>query len=275
MFINLRILNISYAAMLGTSMALVSQVATAAEVTGEEIVKQCDYKNPGSDQRSKLSIILKDKDGSERKNVYLRLWKDSLGKEDIANKMVLYTEFPPDAKGTAFLRWAFMPSVGRNADQWIYLPVLRKTRAVTVRDPGDSFLGSDLTYADISGRNLDEDTHHFLKIDAQAGREFYVVESKPKEDKPLYSKRVSWFSKTESWDSCVKVAVAYYDTKGILLKKQSLSWQKLQDAWMWKEVQVQNVQTNHMSVFQIDDAEVNVGLEDSQFTERALRRDSQ
>lgn len=270
-----RMFSVSGVVALGSCLVFGLPLAQAADVDGEEIVKQCEFKNPGADQRSKLSIILRDKDGSERKNVYLRLWKDSKGEDDIADKMVLYTEFPPDAKGTAFLRWAFMPSVGRNADQWIYLPVLRKTRAVTVRDPGDSFLGSDLTYADISGRSIAQDKHQFVKMDTQNGREFYVVESTPKEENPLYSKRISWFSKTPSWDTCVKVHVAYYDTKGILLKRQSLSWQKIQDAWMWKEVQVQNVQTNHVSIFQIDNAEVNVGLEDNQFTERALRKDSQ
>lgn len=259
--------------LLGVFFCIVPLSLQAQEITGEEIVKKCEYKYPGEDQRSKLTIILKDKDGTERKNVYLRLWKDYKGKDQIADKMVLYTEYPPDAKGTAFMRWAFIPGTGKNADQWIYLPALRKTRPVSVRDPGDSFLGSDLTYADISGRTLEEDKHQFLKIDKQNGRELYVVESIPKEEKPLYSKRVSWFTKTPDWDSCVKVGVAYYDTKGNLLKKQSLSWQKVKDAWMWKQVEVQNVQTSHASIFQVEDAEVNVGLEDEQFTERALRKD--
>lgn len=259
--------------LFGVFFCIAPLALQAQEITGEEIVKKCEYKYPGEDQRSKLTIILKDKDGTERKNVYLRLWKDYKGKDQIADKMVLYTEYPPDAKGTAFMRWAFIPGIGKNADQWIYLPALRKTRPVSVRDPGDSFLGSDLTYADISGRALEEDKHQLVKIDNQNGRELYVVESIPKEEKPLYSKRISWFTKTPDWDSCVKVGVAYYDIKGNLLKKQSLSWQKVKDAWMWKQVEVQNVQTSHASIFQVDNAEVNVSLEDEQFTERALRKD--
>ena len=38
--------------------------------TARDIVKYCEYKNPGNDQRSHLTIILTDKDGSEKKNVY-------------------------------------------------------------------------------------------------------------------------------------------------------------------------------------------------------------
>ncbi len=241
-------------------------------MNGREIVAQCNYKNPGSDQRNTLIITLRDRAGSERKSVYLRLWKAYHGESMIADKMVLFTEFPPDAVGTGFMRWAFTEEAGKNADQWIYLPELRKTRRVSIRDPGDSFLGSDLTYADISGRSIDRDEHKFLKIDVKNGRELFVVESWPKEKLPLYSKRVSWFTKTGDWDSCVKVGVVYYDRKGQLLKRQSLSWQRVGPAWMWRRVEVRNVQTGTSSVFEVENAEVGVGLRDSVFTERTLKR---
>lgn len=262
-------------AALGCSI-LLSVIGTAPvyaqEPDGKTIVQHCDYKNPGQDQRSKLTITLKDKDGNERTNVYLRLWKDYQGKDNIADKMVLFTEYPPDAKGAGFMRWAFTAETGKNADQWIYLPVLRKTRRVSIRDPGDSFLGSDLTYADISERAIDQDEHKFVKVEARDGKEYYVVESIPKEPNPLYSKRVSWFLKAPSWEGCVKSGVIYYDPKGELLKKQSLSWQQVDSAWLWKKVEVENVQTKHLSVFQVDDAEVNVGLSDDVFTERTLTK---
>lgn len=247
-----------------------SMAAQAQEPTAAEIVQNCDYKNPGNDQRSKLTITLIDKDGNERKNVYLRLWKDYGGQEQVADKMVLFTEYPPDARGSGFMRWAFTAEADKNADQWIYLPVLRKTRRVAIRDPGDSFLGSDLTYADISGRSVDQDEHTLLKTEEKDGEQFYLIESKPKESAPLYSKRVSWFTKAD-WNACKKVAVHYYDTKGLLLKKQALTWQQVDDAWLWKRVEVENVQTKHKSVFEVDDAEVNVGLDDEIFTERTLK----
>lgn len=253
-------------------LAVVPFVFAQASISGEEIVQQCNYKNPGDDQRSKLSITLKDRAGNERKSVYLRLWKDYKGADSIADKMVLFTEYPADAVGTGFMRWAFTDEAEKNADQWIYLPELRKTRRVSIRDPGDSFLGSDLTYADISGRALEQDEHRFVKLEEKDGRQLYVVESLPKESNPLYSKRVSWFTKTANWDECVKVGVVYYDKKGQTLKQQSLSWQKVNGAWMWKRVEVRNVQTGTSSLFEVDNAEVNVGLDDEIFTERTLKR---
>lgn len=244
----------------------------AGTVTGEDVVKNCDYKNPGNDQRSKLAIILKDSSGSERKNVYLRLWKDYKGAEGVADKMILFTEYPPDAQGSAFMRWAFTRESDKNADQWIYLPALRKIRRVSIRDPGDSFLGSDLTYADISGRAWDEDEHKLLRTESANSNEFYVVESTPKEKSPLYSKRLSWFLKTPAWEGCIKARVDYYDKRGDLLKRQNLRWQKVGPAWVWDKVVVQNVQTLHSSLFEVTNVEINVGLQDSLFAERTLEK---
>ncbi len=245
---------------------------TVPAVTGEEVAKHCDYKNAGDDQRSRLTIILKDSTGSERKNVYLRLWKDYKGVNNIVDKMVLFTEDPPDARGAGFMRWAFTRESDKNADQWIYLPALRKIRRVSIRDPGDSFLGSDLTYADISGRALDEDDHKLTKIEAAGPNDFYVVESTPREKNPLYSKKISWFLKSPSWETCVKARVDYYDKKGELLKRQQLKWQKVGPAYVWDKVAVQNVQTLHASQFEVTNVEVNVGLKDDIYSERTLQQ---
>jgi len=246
--------------------------AGAAQMSGTEIVEQCNYKYPGNDQRSRLSILLKDKNGSEKKKVFLRLWKNYHGSEGIVDKMMLFTEFPPDAKGAAFMRWAFDPETGKNADQWIYLPVLRKIRRVSIRDQGDSFMGSDLTYSDISLRKLDQDEHRFLGVERRDGKEFYIIESVPKEKKPLYSKRISWFSKGSDWEGCVKSRIDYYDLKGDLLKEQYIKWQTVDNAWVWKTVYVKSKQTGHSSRFLVDNVEIDVGLKDSVFSDRVLRR---
>ncbi|MCF6236532.1 MAG: outer membrane lipoprotein-sorting protein [Gammaproteobacteria bacterium] len=262
-------------ALLGGNVAAqAEEVVDNKVLSGEQIVEQCNYKYPGADQRTQLTIILKNKNGNEKKKVFLRLWKDYHGEDNILEKMILFTEYPADAKGAAFMRWAYDSDAGKNADQWIYLPALRKIRRVSIRDPGDAFMGSDLTYSDISLRKLDEDQHTFLRMDKRNGEEYYVVESTPKESKPLYSKRVSWFKKAESSDGCVKNRIDYYDVKGDLLKKQFIEWQQIDKAWVWEKVDVQNVQNGHASIFTVKDVDVNVGLKDRIFKNdgRTLKR---
>lgn len=254
-----------------TFVAPQSAVAAAENPTGKEIFERCNFKYPGEDQQSTLTIILRDKDGNEKKNVYHRFWKDYKGAGGIVDKMVLYTEFPPDAEGAAFMRWAYTASSDKNADQWIYLPILKTIRRVAIRDPGDSFLGSDLTYADISGRDVDADAHKIVQILTRGNQIFFAVESTPvNKQKALYSKTISWFEKGQDWNSCVKRQVDFYDKKGEPLKQQIIKWQRVDKAWVWSEVMVKNVQTGHMSIFRISDVKINVGLNDEIFSERAL-----
>jgi hypothetical protein len=257
---------------LGLSLAFVLGVAQA-QPSGEEIVQHCDLDtNIGQDSRSTLTMVLKDAAGNEQKNVYKRYWIDYKGKDQIVDKMMLFTEFPPDAAGTAFMRWGYLPSAGKNAEQWLFLPSLNTLRRVSVRDPGDSFLGSDLTYQDISYRGLNEDTHKLLREEQVEGADYYVVESVPREKKPLYGKKIAWFEKTEDWADCRKRRIEYYDTRDSLIKTETLKWQKVGSAWLWDEVHVDNVRTGHDSLFKVTDPEVNVGLDDKLFSERILRR---
>ena len=247
------------------------EAAAAEGLTGRQIVERCNFKYPGNDQRSTLTIILRDRDGNEKKNVYSRFWKDYKGADGIADKMVLFTEYPPEAEGAGFMRWAYTAASDKNADQWIYLPALKKIRRVSIRDPGDSFLGSDLTYADISERGIDADRHALVQTFHRGGQEIFGVESTPVDrGSALYSKTISWYSKGSDWSDCVKRQVDFYDRKGAPMKRQSIKWQQVQNAWVWSQVAVDNVQSGHSSLFQVTDVKINVGLDDSVFTERAL-----
>lgn len=258
---------------IGLGIELVFCGALAAqEPDVNDVIRHCEFKNPGADQQSILTIVLIDKDGNERKNVYKRLWKNYRGDENLADKMVLYTEFPPDARGTGFMRWGYTASTKKLADQWLYLPHLRKVRRVSVRDPGDSFLGSDLTYGDIEDRVIEDDLYNLIKVEEKDGVGLFTVEVVPKEDDSQYSKKISWYAKKSSWDSCVRIKTDYYDKQGNLLKKQNLTWQQIDDAWIWDHVSVENVQTKHKSLFAVTDVKVNIGLEDSIFTERSLKK---
>ena len=246
-------------------------IAAVTPLTGEEIVKRCGVKYPGEDQRSNFEVLLRDNQGHEKRSVYLRIWKDYKGINNILDKMLLFTQYPPDAQGAAFMRVTYAKDLEKAADQWIYLPVLRKIRRVSIRDQGDSFLNSELTYADVTQRSVDEDTHKLLGVKELGGLQFYVVESTPRESSPLYSKRIQWFNKTPDWEDCSNVRIDYYNPKGALLKEQFIKWQRVGRAWVWDRVLVRNVQTLHASIFLITDVKINTGITDNVFSELTLR----
>jgi len=246
--------------------------AAGKKLSGAEVVGHCMIKNPGKDQRTRLTVVNKDDTGAEKKEIYSRYWKAYPGKGGLVEKMILFTEYPPDAKGAAFMRWGYEQN-GRDAEQWIYLPALRKTRRVTVRDLADRFLGSELTFGDITPRPLSADKHRLIGKQHIGNGDFFVVESTPK--KPyLYAKQVHWFRYNGNWDECVAARTDYYDHKGQLLKKQYYNWRKVKGAFVWHKVVVENVQTYSASLFLVENVAVNIGLQDKHFDERTLRSKS-
>ncbi len=191
--------------------------------------------------------------------------------DQLNEKMLLFTEYPPDARGAAFMRWGYQSASGKKAQHWIYLPELKKIRRISVRDQADRFLGSELTYADITPRAVEEDSHQFVGRHRKGKDNYVLVASMPKDKSYLYSKRVHWFKLGRTWHDCVVSRTDYYDHKGQLLKKQYYNWQNVKGVWVWREVLVENVQTYRSSLFTVENATVNTGLRDEYFAERTLR----
>lgn len=267
---NLRVVAL-LAAMLVPDLASADE-PSGPDLDGVELFRVCGLKHQGEDQQGIFTVTLMDRDGRTKRSEYLRFWKDYRGREGVSDKMLLFTTFPPDARGSSFMRVAYAPESGRPVDQWIYLPLLKKIRRVTIRDPGDSFLNSNLTFFDVSPRPIEADDHHYVGTREIDGNIVHVVESVPREERPLYGKRVFWFLYPDDWASCVPVRIDYYDLHGQLLKDQFIAWQQIDGAWMWETSMVRSHQNGTASSFEMRDMQVNVGLDDSLFTARSLER---
>lgn len=242
--------------------------ATAhAALTGLDIMKKVEDLPQGDDQKSTVTLTLTAASGDQKKIATTRYWKNYRGKGGFHSKTLFFTDFPPDAKGTGFLIWDYAQE-GKVDGLWLYLPSLRKVSTISSRDQNDAFMGSDLTFADMGQRRLDEDTHELIGEKPCDGKTCYVVESRPKESGSAYSKRVFWILKDE-WRT---VKIEYFDQKKDPLKTQTITWQKSGDLWVWKEATVKNLQTGHSTIFEISNLKVNNGLRDDLFTERMLRR---
>ncbi|HFD92203.1 MAG TPA: outer membrane lipoprotein-sorting protein [Gammaproteobacteria bacterium] len=248
--------------------ALMCSGTALATPGAEDIVRQCGNKIPGQDLKTKLTIELINKAGDTKRQEFVRHWKDSGGQDDIMSKTLLVTTYPPDSKGVAFLRWTYSPEVNKHDAQWLYLPKTKTLRKIPIQDLNNNFLNSDLTYGDMAPRAVSDDTHTLVDEDA----DFYVVESRPREKDTIYSKKRVWYKKRKNGDECVKSRVEYYDLSGALLKTQTIRWENMGGAWIWREMQVKNVQNGHSTRFTIDDVQLNTGLKDNLFTTRTLKR---
>jgi len=244
---------------------LTSSAAVAADLTGEDVVRKSQSLYQGKDQRSTVTLELINADGSSRKIITKRLWMDAGGRDGYTAKTIFFTTFPPDSKGVGFLIWDTADPKKKD-ELWLYLPSLRQVRRVNQRDQNEAFMGSDLTFADMGQRLIQEDTHTLVGEETIDGKGYYVVESVPVTES-IYGKKKLWISK----DDFTTLKIEYYDTKLDLLKTQDIKWLRDGKLRVYEQLDVHNVQTNHRTVYAISERETDVGLKDGDFSERTLK----
>lgn len=242
-------------------------LAQTSTLSGAELVqKSRDLLYQIDDQKSTITLLLIERDGTTNRIVVSRYWKNYRSEAGIDSKMLLVTKFPVDSRGVAFLIWDYVKA-DRPDELRLYLPALDMVSRISGSDLNDAFLGSDLTFADIGQRRLDEDRHRLLREEVYRETDCYVVESIPKEKGSIYSKKISWISKKD-W---TLVKVDYYDQGQKLLKRQTLAWQVVETFRVWKRTHVTNLQNGHRTIFDVSDIQVNIGLKDENFTAQALK----
>ncbi|MEA3435694.1 MAG: outer membrane lipoprotein-sorting protein, partial [Thermodesulfobacteriota bacterium] len=122
------------------------------------IMEKVDARDDGDNQVSDMEMILIDKKGKERIRKIHAFSKDK--GEDILKLMFFL--HPADVKDTAFLTFDY-DDPDKDDDQWLYLPALKKTKRIASTDKSGSFMGSDLTYSDMTSRNLEDYDYTFYE----------------------------------------------------------------------------------------------------------------
>ena len=157
----------------------------------------------------------------------------------------------------------------KDDDQWLFLPALGKVKRIVAREKSENFMGSDFSYEDLGGREIDEDTYEYLGEDTLNGISCYMVKAIPAEQGGSYLYRNIWVDNS-NW---ILKKVDYYDKRGALLKTLEFIDQKFEEPyWSIYEMRMENVQTNHKTLMKISDIQYDTGISDSYFTERYLTR---
>lgn len=153
--------------------------------------------------RSRMEITAKNGSKTERRI-------DQYSKDGPkGSRTVVVFQSPANVKDTRFLT---MESGSGTNDQWIFLPSLGKVRRIAASEGSGSFVGTDLSYDDISSADRDPalDNHSLLREETFNGKACYVIESKPKDSSYQYSKMVQWIGK----DDKVDYKVELFDKRG-------------------------------------------------------------
>lgn len=235
-------------------------------LSGEEIIKKSQqaFYYTGKDMQVKVLMKLISKNGGERIRELTML---RLNMEDNRDqKYYMYFHQPADVRAMTFMVWKY---TGKDDDRWLYIPSIKLVKRIAADDKNSSFVGSDFSYEDVSGRDLSDDSHTLKSEESINGRDAYIVESVPKETSSAYfNRKVSWIDK----ETFLPLKEEYYDKRGDLYKTFTADKiENIQDIPTIMKRTMLNTQNGHRTEVSYSEVKYNVGLRDDIFSERYLR----
>ena len=252
--------------LFGGLLLLSPQTSSAQSAT--DIMKKYKEQDRSKDSRADLKMLLINASGKERVRKVTQMTKTD--KNGLRKSLIRFLS-PADVKGTGLLS---IENEGRDDDNWLYLPALRKVRRISGSNKTDSFMGSDFTYEDLETEDLNDYNYKLLGEDKINDMETWKIEALPKAsilDKTGYSKRVLWITKKHH----LVVKVKFFDKSGAFSKELAGSdIRKIDNANKWRlfRIEMKNVLKGSKTVLEITDYKLNTGIKDKIFTQRYLKR---
>jgi predicted RND superfamily exporter protein/outer membrane lipoprotein-sorting protein len=238
-------------------------VASAADVDPVEIMKTAHMKlyYAGDDGVATVNMRLVDKKGRERVREFTMLRWD----EEDGGEQRYYTYFykPNDVRRTAFM---VIKHQEKDDDRWIYVPAVDLVRRLSANDKNSSFVGSDFSYEDVSGRHWMDDTHEFLREDELDGKAVYVIKSVPKED-AKWDYRISYIDK----EQMLPLKEEYFEKENMTRLFTADKIEEIDGIVTVSQRTMKDVKKNHYTTVEFTDVKYNVGVSPDIFAERYLK----
>jgi len=241
------------------SLLLVIPFSLFAE-TGYEIAKAMDGKESPKDMKADMSMILTNKQGKSRESTIRSITADD------NKKQIIWFLSPADDRGVAFLK---IEHDDKDDEMRLWLPAFKKVRRISSKKKANSFMGSDLSYEDMTSRELEDYTYELKGEKTIDGIECHILESTPKKDiTRTYKRFVTYVSKAD----LVPVLDEAFDMRDKLLKKRVMKYTKEKSYDLPTEIYVENVQKKHNTRLLFANMEVDTGVKADLFQEKNLKR---
>jgi len=215
----------------------------------------------GDDGRANVTMTITDSQGRVRNREFVILRRDvNEGREQ---KFYVYFEKPSDVRKMVFM---VHKNIGKDDDRWLYLPALDLVKRIAASDKRTSFVGSNFYYEDVSGRSPKEDTHELVETTDSA----YVLKNVPKDPGSVeFSSYTVWIDRK----TFMPMKAEYFNKEGRKYRiVEALETKEIQGFPTVTKSRVRDLDSGGETVSEFSDIKYNLGLNDSIFTERYLRR---
>ena len=229
-------------------------------LTGIELAKKVDQRKTPIDSKVDLTMTLTNKKGKIRTSSLRSIVKND------GQKQIMWFLSPADDKGVAFLK---IEHINKYDEMKIWLPAFQKVKRISAKKRSDNFMGSDMSFEDMSSRQLNEYTFVLIENKIYNSISCYILESIPIENiRTEYSRHLTWIHP----NLFLPLKEESYDKNGKLLKKKNYNYVQINDYDVLSEINVKNVQKNHSTNLKFKNIELDTGVNDKIFHEIYLKR---
>lgn len=253
-------------------MAVLSPVS-AETMSVEHIVHRSNYVAYYQDGngRAKVNMSITDEQGRDRTREFtvLRWDEKKEGQSDEQycgdQKYYVYFHLPADVNRMVFMVWKHT-DIKTDDDRWLYLPALDLVKRISSNEKRTSFVGSDFFYEDVSGRNINLDTHELTET-TEAD---YVLKNTPKFPDNV---EFSYYTMRIDRKNFITKKVEYFDKKGEKYRVYEVKAVETIKGYPTVTRSVmKDLKKKSKTVLEYSDIEYGAGIPENIFTERFLRR---
>ena len=249
------------------------QGTTPAE-RGLWLARQADDRDTGRDSRMTMRMKLADRQQRVRERALTLIGlRGGPGRPVPGDQTLVRFTYPNDIKDTAFLTWE-QPNA--DAERFLYLPSLGRVRRIAGSESQESFVGSDFTFEDIGGRELDDYTYRLLDAPGAAWtapdgtkHPVYTLESKNRDTGARFPRVVSHVRQ----DNFVVVHAKVHNRRDEVQKTFNvIRLERIDGYWTTMEMRMEDALQRTRTDLVIEKVEYNVGLKPDDFSRRQLER---
>jgi len=256
---------------LGSMILPAPAFAAKDDPQARKIMEKVRDRDDGDKQTSEMEMVLIDKNKNTRER-RIRSFRQDKGKDTLT---IMFFETPADVKGTGFLTYDY-DETGKDDDQWLFLPALRKSKRIASSDKSGSFMGTDFNYSDMTDRDLEDYDFTLMKEVKVNGLPTWQIQSIPRNkdvaEESGYSKGVIWVRQ----DNHVVIRGVNWVNKSHRRKYfQVKKLEQIDGIWVAMELQMttkEGKKTVHSTVIRFNNVKFNQPLDENMFTVRQLEK---
>ena len=217
-------------------------------------------------------MILKNKAGKESLRKFKTTTLENPDPREGDKGIIVFLE-PRDVKGTSLLTHSKIEP--EDDSQWIFLPAIKRVKRISSSNRTGKFVSSEFSYEDLGSEEVMDNEHIWLldlPCPTDAELTCAKVESRPKNPRSGYSKRVSY----TDLDQYRVHRIEFYNRRGDLEKILTFTDFKLylEQYWRAHEMEMENIQTGKSTTLSWNEYKFRVDISERDFTPQALERSS-